>query len=135
MSHLRKGILGAAAIAMTFGAAQFALGEDITIGMRRTAGIADQGINRTAKSDRGPILAEPVAPTRTISIHVDRVPDSSVLIRLPSAQETGSGAKPAMREPKSGESKPGTRKMIACEPIVSVLTEIAKQLQPARCLT
>jgi len=31
-------------------------------------------------------------------------------------------------------AKPGDRK-VACEPVVSVLTEVAKQLQPGRCVT
>ena len=130
MSHLRKGILGAAAIAISFGAAHFALGEDLTVGMRIT-GMPDQGINRAAKSDRGPIVAEPVAPTRTISIHVDRVPDTSVLVRIPSTHEARGSAAPAMLQPGSGQRKMA----VACEPVVSVLTEIAKRLQPGRCVT
>jgi len=33
-------------------------------------------------------------------------------------------------------TKPGDRKMtVACEPVVSVLTEVAKLLQPGRCVT
>jgi hypothetical protein len=32
---------------------------------------------------------------------------------------------------KSGQSKP----MVACEPVVSVLTEVAHKLQPGRCVT
>ena len=31
--------------------------------------------------------------------------------------------------------KDGGRRMVACEPVVSVLTEIAKTLQPGRCVT
>jgi hypothetical protein len=37
---------------------------------------------------------------------------------------------------KPGSSKPGASKTaIACEPPVSVLTEVAKLLQPGRCVT
>jgi hypothetical protein len=128
MSYTRKGILGVVAIAATFGAAQFAAGEDLTVGMR-TTGIPDQGVNRTAKTDRAPIVAGPVAPTQTISIHVDKVPETSVLVRIPRTREARS-AVPPLFQPKVGE-----RKMVACEPVVSVLTEIAKQLQPGRCVT
>ena len=128
MSYTRKGILGVVAIAATFGAAQFAAGEDLTVGMR-TAGMPDQGINRTSKTDRAPIVAKPVAPTQTISIHVDKVPGTSVLVRLPRTKEAR-GTAPALFQPKVGQ-----RKMVACEPVVSVLTEIAKQLQPGRCIT
>jgi hypothetical protein len=130
MSYARKAILGAIAVTLTFGAAQFALGEDLTVGMR-TAGMPDQGVNRAAKTDRAPIVGEPVAPTQTISIHVDRVPDTSVLVRLPLTHEARGSASPAALQLKSGE-----RKMtVACEPVVSVLTEIAKRLQPGRCVT
>jgi hypothetical protein len=131
MSYTRKGILGAVAIAATFGAAQFASGEDLTVGMR-TAGTPDHGINRTVKADRGSIVGEAVAPTRTISIHVDRVPDTSVLVRMPLNKEARGGAAPAA---KATEKANGQRRMVACEPVVSVLTEIAKQLQPGRCVT
>jgi hypothetical protein len=130
MSYARKGVLGATAILLSFGAAQFALGEDLTVGMR-TAGIPDQAVNRATKTDRAAIVAEPVAPTQTISIHVDRVPETSVLVRVPLTHEAQGNAVPAAVQPKSGE-----RKMtVACEPVVSVLTEIAKRLQPGRCVT
>lgn len=131
MSQTRKGILGAIAIAMTFGAAQFAAGEDLTVGMR-TTGMPDQGVNRAAKADRAPIVAQPVAPTQTISIHVDRLPDTSVLVRIPAAHEAQSGsARSNPLQLKSGEKK----LTVACEPVVSVLTAIAKRLEPGRCLT
>jgi|SRR6185312_503758 hypothetical protein len=131
MSYLRKGIFATLAIAMTLGAAQFASGEGLTIGMR-TAGITDEVINRAAKTDRAPILAEPVPPTQTIDIHVDRLPSTSVLVRIPRAREAhGRVAPTATFQLKSGERKMS----VACEPVVSVLTEIAKQLRPGRCIT
>ena len=130
MSYLRKGILGAVAIAATFGAAQFAAGEALTVGMR-IAGAPDQGVNRTTKADRGPIPGAAVAPTQTISIQVDRVPETSVLVRIPRNHEAQTGA-----VPPSLQLEPGDRKIaVACEPVVSVLTEIAKRLQPGRCVT
>jgi len=86
MSYIHKGILSAAAVVLSFGAAQFASGEDFTVGMR-TAGIPDQAIDRSGKTDRAPILAEPAAPTQTISIHVDKVPGTSVLVRIPVARD------------------------------------------------
>ncbi|HWZ38452.1 MAG TPA: hypothetical protein VNY08_09150 [Bradyrhizobium sp.] len=128
MSYVLKGILGAVAIAASFGAAQFASGEDLTVGMR-TVGMPDQGINRAAKTDRAPIAAEVVAPTQTIAFHVDRLPDTSILVRIPLNHEARSSA-PAPLQLK-GERKA----TIACEPVVSVLTEIAKRLEPGRCVT
>ena len=73
MSYIRKGILGAIAITAICGASQFAAGEDLTVGMR-SAQAPEQGVNRAAKTDRAAIAAEPVAPTKTVSIPVDRFP-------------------------------------------------------------
>jgi hypothetical protein len=55
--------------------------------------------------------------------------DTSVLLRVPAVVETGN-AKPA-----SSLLKPGRKTTIACEPMVSSLTEVAKLLQPGRCVT
>lgn len=153
MSHIRRGIFGAAAIVLSFGAVQFASGEDLTVGMR-TAGIPDQAIDRSGKTDRAPILAEPAAPTQTISIHVDQVPGTSVLVRIPIARDDQGGkdqgrategsasqgsapegnAAPAT-QPATQQLKDPHKATLACEPVVSVLTEIAKRLQPGRCIT
>jgi hypothetical protein len=157
MSYIRKGILGAAAVTLSLGAAHFAFGEDLTVGMR-TSGIPEQGIDRGGKTDRAPLLAEPVAPTQTISIHVDRVPGTSVLVRIPVARDEEGGkdqgratpgaanpsaANPSAANPSAapeGNAAPAAqqlkdqRRTVACEPVVSVLTEIAKHLQPGRCI-
>jgi hypothetical protein len=67
--------------------------------------------------------------TQTISLRLDVLSDTSVLIRIPVAQARKSPSAPAV-------TKSGERKMaVACEPVVSVLTEVAKQLQPGRCVT
>jgi hypothetical protein len=131
MSYARKGIFVAIAIATSVGAAQFASGEDLTVGMR-SDGATDEVVNRAAKTDRGPILAEPVPPTQTIDIHVDRLPSTSVLVRVPRTKEAHSRLAPASSfQVRSADRKPA----VACEPVVSVLTEIAKRLQPGRCVT
>ena len=155
MSHIRKGILSAAAILLSLGAVQFASGEDLTVGMR-TAGIPDQAIDRSGKTDRAPLLAQPAAPTQTISIHVDRVPGTSVLVRIPTARDDQAGkdqGRPTEGSASQGSASQGSapegnaappaaqqlkaphKATVACEPVVSVLTEIAKHLQPGRCLT
>ncbi len=125
---VNRGILGAAVVALSFGAAHLAFGEDMTVGMR-TTGMPDQTINRAAKTDRAPIVAEAVAPTQTIAIHVDQLPDTSILVRIPRIQEAR-GSAPAPIQ--LGDERKAT---VACEPMVSVLTEIAKRLQPGRCVT
>jgi len=111
------------------------IGEDISD--RALQDLTDGGVrgfrvNRTAKTDRAPVLAEPVPPTQTIDIHVERLPSTSVLVRVPRTREAHSRRTPsASSQLKSVERKP----TVACEPVVSVLTEIAKRLQPGRCVT
>jgi hypothetical protein len=134
MSQMSTGILGAIAVSASFGVIQLASGHDLTSGLRAfaaaspAAASAVAGVNRAAKADRTTPVAAPTVPTQTISIHVDRVADTSVLVRIPRAQEARN---PAPAPVKSEEHKA----TIACEPVVSVLTEIAKRLQPGRCVT
>jgi hypothetical protein len=125
---LSKAGFSAAAIALTLGAAQLAFGGDLA-GTGQASGTPEAAINRAAKADRaGAVPAG--AQTRTVSLRFDGLADTSVLVRLPVLQEARSGASsPALI--KSGVHKT----TVACEPVVSVLTEIAKQLQPGRCVT
>ena len=83
-------------------------------------------INRAAKADRAAAVASTRGPTRTISLQLDGLSDTSVLVRIPVAQAGRSTPE---------WTKPGTGKLAACEPVVSVLTDIAKRLQPGRCVT
>ncbi len=124
-----KGILGASAVSLTFGAVQFASGRDL--GPVSQAPVlqvsllsAGAGINRAAKADRAAGVPALAQRTQTISLRLDGLSDTSVLVRLPFAH--------AARDTLF--AKPGDRK-VACEPVVSVLTEVAKQLQPGRCVT
>jgi hypothetical protein len=127
--------LGAVAVSLTLGAVQFASGRDLTtvgqnpLSTHRSA-TPDGGINRAAKADRAARVAGPAMPTQTISLRLDGLADTSVLVRLPVAQEARNGS-PSRPVPKSFDRK----LTVACEPVVSVLTEVAKQLQPGRCVT
>lgn len=134
MSHMRTAILTAIAVSATFGAMQFAFGHDLTSGLRAFSTAPQEGVNRTAKADRvaNVAVSQVLAQTQTISIHVDRVADTSVLVRIPRPQEARNTARaPAPALIKSGEQKAA----VACEPTVSVLTDIAKRMQPGRCVT
>jgi hypothetical protein len=134
MSQTVKAILGATAISLTLGAVQFASGHDLTGGLGGGFGtgsaVAQTGINRAAKADRTGPAAAPSVPTRTISIRLDRLADTSVLIRIPLGHEARN------LPPAPVLAKPGNRKLtVACEPVVSSLIEVAKLLQPGRCVT
>ncbi|HWL19681.1 MAG TPA: hypothetical protein VNS33_08445 [Bradyrhizobium sp.] len=132
MSDLRTAILGVIAVSATFGAVQFASGHDLTSGLRAFSTAPQEGVNRAVKADRVAGVAASRAPTQTISIHVERVADTSVLVRIPRPQQARNPS-PAPAPPliKSQEQKAA----VACEPVVSVLTDIAKRMQPGRCVT
>ncbi len=125
---LFKGILGASAVSLTFGAVQFASGRDlgslsqapVSLATLVSAGV---GIDRTAKGDRAAGVSASAGRTQTILLRLG-LSDTSVLVSVPVAH--------VARD--TSFAKPGDRK-VACEPVVSVLTEVAKQLQPGRCVT
>ncbi|MEA2911718.1 MAG: hypothetical protein QOJ15_3799, partial [Bradyrhizobium sp.] len=74
--------------------------------------------------------AGPASQTQTISLRLDALAATSVLIRIPVAQAAreGTSARPIA-------TSPNRKLTVACEPVVSVLTEVARQLQPGRCVT
>jgi hypothetical protein len=74
MSQIHKGIFGALAIALMFGAAQLAFGHDLTGGAPGAPVAQGTGINRAAKADRAPVPASPIA-TRTIALQPDGLDD------------------------------------------------------------
>jgi hypothetical protein len=134
-SQTSRAIFGALAISVACGAVQLAFGHDLAgIGQVASASAAPEtGINRAAKGDRDAVKAAP-AQTRTVAFRPGGLPDTSVLVRMPAAKESlrdEARDRPAPSLLKSGSHKT----TIACEPVVSVLTEVAKLLQPGRCVT
>jgi hypothetical protein len=130
MSKVFSGILGAIAVSLSFGAAQFASGSDLH-GQQAAAPAQEVTVNRQAKADRADAPAISLK-TQTISVRVDGISDTSVLVRVPVAQTP----KEARNTPPAPTvSKQPVTRTVACEPVVSVLTEVAKQLQPGRCVT
>jgi hypothetical protein len=133
MSQLSRGIFGVLAVSLTFGAVQLAAGRDLAEKAQDPAA-SSEPINRAAKTDRADGALAWAAPTRTISLRLDALADTSVLIRLPVKKETDKEARNNVPPPTV--VKPQTRKRtVACEPPVSVLTEVAKRLEPGRCIT
>ena len=127
MTQLSKGILAAVAISLSLGAV--AWGHDLMAVPQGSPGTSEAAINRSSKTDRATPVAATVQ-TRTISLRLDALSDTSVLVRVPVIKESRTAPNtPAIR-------KPGDRKVaVACEPPVSVLSEVAKLLQPGRCVT
>ena len=135
MSQILKAILAALAITATFDAVQLASGHDLIGGRQLASTIPAADINRAAKADRAALRAAP-GQTETITIRSVGLDDTSVVLRVPVAQQE-------VRNPPAAPVKPGatkpdatkTKMTVACEPPVSVLTEVAKLLQPGRCVT
>jgi hypothetical protein len=128
--RLSTGIYGAIGLALTFGAVQFASGRDLGKDIAKSASTGAPGINREAKADRAVSPTGPAARMKTISFRLNGLPDTSVLLRMPVGGEAANGAAMVPAAVKA----PG-KPTLACEPVVSVLTEVAKQLQPGRCIT
>ena len=95
--------------------------------LRAEAANVPATINRAAKADRAKLPSGSGQATHTVAMRLNDLANTSVAIRVPVASEAAPAATSMM---KSGESKPS-----ACEPVVSVLTEVAKKLQPGRCVT
>jgi hypothetical protein len=141
MSRLTTGISGAIALVLISGAAQFASGRDLgrdlsSVGGRlspvdqavslssSSAPAGETSINRGGKADRAAGPAGAPALTRTVSLKLNGFSDTSFLLRVPVVAAASPAAKPV-----------ASKLMVACELVVSVLTEAVKQLQPGRCVT
>jgi hypothetical protein len=131
MSKMFSAILGAAAVTMSLGAAQYASGSDLVGLARQSAAVAPHAsiIKRETKADRAALPANTLK-TRTISVFVDGLSATSILVRMPVARHEARNTAPA-----PVLTKQPVARTVACEPVVSVLTEVAKQLQPGRCVT
>jgi hypothetical protein len=132
MSKIFSGILGTLAVSLSLGAAQYASGSDLVGLARQSTAVATTPqvtINREAKADRADAPANALQ-TKTISVSVDGLSDTSILVRVPVARKEARNTSPA-----PVLAKQPVARTVACEPVVSVLTEVAKQLQPGRCIT
>jgi hypothetical protein len=117
-----------------FGAIQFASGNDLHGTLTDQDKVASNTVNRSAKADRASLNTAPVDQQgQTLSFRVHGLSDTSVLLRLASTPA------PAKSDTVNTRAVPMNAKpqraAVACEPPVSVLTEVAKLLQPGRCLT
>ena len=108
-ASLFKGIFGAIAVSLTFGAVQFASGRDLgSLSQGPVSQIAlasaAVGINRAAKADRAAGVSASAGQTQTISLRLEGLSDTSVLVRVPvahAARDTSFG--------QTGRSEGGMR--------------------------
>ena len=101
MSQIRKAFLGAVAIALTLGAVQFASGHDLVNRWQAVSEQPNHILNRAGKTDRLADLKPFAVPTKTVSMRLNDLADTSVLLRIPSAQ-----ARTAKPQDAAAESEP-----------------------------
>lgn len=146
MSHLSTGALGLVAASLAFGGVQFGMASDDGLvrgdASLRSAVTRDIAatVNRAIKTDRGALVpAAADRTTTTLSFQLRGLDDTSIAMRLPTAEAArlraavSGGIAVNRAAVKASDSRP--KAMIACEPVVSPLTDVAKQLAPGRCLT
>lgn len=126
ISKAAKLVFGAAALAVSFGVAQLAAGSDLKPEAAQSPAASE--VNRAAKADRAALGS--ITPGLTFAVRPIDQADSSYLVRIPGGLNSGEPLRP-VRPRQAPFGKP----MVACEPVVSVLTDIVMQLQPGRCLT
>lgn len=139
MSRLIMGISGVLALSLISGAAEFARGRDlspiagshapITQGISILSRPGTSSVNRASKADRVAAAVGSTASTRTVSLKIDGFADTTFLVRIPAAL--------ANPPPAAAPANPAAirKTMFACEPVVSILTDVAKRLGPGRCVT
>ena len=135
MSPFSKAVFGAIAVSLTLGAAQFASGHDLARSQQALNDSPVTTINRLAKTDRAAGPAGAAEQTQTISLRPESLSDTSVLVRMPIVKKPETDARNSPAAPSLFKSGDRRKNIVACEPMVSVLTEVAKQLAPARCVT
>jgi hypothetical protein len=128
MSQIRRGFFGAVAITLTLGAVQFASGRDLVNRWQAVSEQPHQFVNRAGKADHIAGLKPFAVPTTTVSSRLNDLADTSVVLRVPSPRARTTSPPTLLR---NQSPKP----TLACEPVVSALTEVAKLLQPGRCVT
>lgn len=141
MSHITSGILGGTAVALLLGAIQFASGSDlrataaVPVNAIEASQINAEAVNRAGKSDRGQVTTVQDG-SRMVAFQLHGLSDTSLLVRIsaPPAKVEKPVAASEVVSARTFKSS-ASRSAVACEPPVSVLTEVARLLEPGRCVT
>jgi hypothetical protein len=148
MSYLASGTLGVVAGMLALGAVHLEVSAgngllgpaqrgEVTIPAKADA-ITDSdaitiNVDRSAKGDRDPV--SPAGSGVTISFKVPGSSDSSVMVRMPSGDAADALRKAPASTTGTSKGSSAAARPVACEPVVSVLTSVARQLAPGRCVT
>lgn len=146
MSYMASGTLGAVAAVLALGAVHLdvSAANDVAGPIQRgdarvmtPARAGDEtiaiSVDRSAKSDRATAISP--AGGLTLSFTLPGLPDSSVMMRVPAGEAADALRRAPVSTTGSGKGSSAGSRPIACEPVVSVLTDVAKRLQAGRCIT
>lgn len=100
--------------------------------LQNSTTVAASGVNRLAKSDRDQVSPSPTEG-RTITFRHPDLPSTTVALRLWETAGVAMKSRPALKDKRPEADRP--KHAIACEGMVSALTEVAKQLDAGRCVT
>ena len=139
-----RAVLGVMVASLALSGVQFGMASDRDVPGDASLQVAPDVatvVNRLVKSDRDAVVRASV-PSTTLAFQLLGLKQTTVAMRMPTASarqlQTASDA-PAAAPAKTNVSREpvtkATKTMIACELVVSPLTEVAKQLGPGRCLT
>ena len=135
MSKVSSLVLGMVGGATMFGAIQYASGNDLRGTLTDSNKVASSDVNRAAKGDRASLITTQNEQSQTLSFRVQGLSDTSILLRMGVAPVVAPTKNEAVNiRPLPMNAKP-QRAAVGCEPPVSVLSEMAKMLQPGRCVT
>ena len=146
MSYMASGTLGVVAGVLALGAVhlEVSAGNDLlgpvqrgdarmTIQARAVDDLTAMNVDRAAKGDRETTV-QPSGGT-TVSVPAPNMSDTSVLVRVPDGVAADALRRAPAATTGSTRGSAAPARTIACEPVVSVLTAVAKQLAPGRCIT
>ena len=95
--------------------------------------VAAMDVNRDGKSDRSQVSSN-AAEGRTIVFQHPELQSTTVALHLWESVSAARG-RPAPKDGKPAADRQKQKPTVACEGVVSVLTEVARQLDAGRCVT
>lgn len=144
MSYMASGTLGAVAAVLALGAVHLEVSANDALGPVqrgdarlmtpvRTGEPIMTSVDRSAKGDRETAVS-PIGGL-TLSFTLPGLPDTSVMMRVPAGEAADALRRAPVSTTGSSKGSSAGSRPIACEPVVSVLTDVAKRLQAGRCIT
>lgn len=146
MSYMASGTLGAVAVVLALGAVHLEVSAgnellgpaqrgDASVFTPARAGTTEAivtNVDRSAKGNRDTTVSP--AGGLTLSFRLPGLPGTSVAMRVPSG-EAADALRKAPAPATTGKGSSAASRPVACEPVVSVLTDVAKRLEAGRCIT